>query len=922
MKRIINFLFSLQLAGIIMLVMILSMGIATFIENDFGSRAAQILVYNSIWFEILLVLLSVNIIGAIFMNKLLQRKKYGGFILHIAIIVILAGAGITRYFGYEGTMHIREGKTSNIIYTTTPYVWLKITKKDKEYYFKEKKNFSVFSKNRFKKEYSLNGDKVELKLDEFVPNPIQTGKKNSSVQNVYVFNIKYSGKEKKIVLHRSAGMYHYPRSFLIDSTEFMLNYGPIIINLPFTIKLESFILERYPGSESPSSYISKVKVIDKKRKLKKPFRIYMNNVLDYRGYRFFQSSYDNDEKGTILSVNHDYAGTSVTYAGYALLALGMIITFFNKNSRFRVLSRASRQLKEKNVKSAQMIIIAIIICTSSVSFASSSSETILTNKQISKEHAALFGKLLVQDMNGRIKPINTLSSELLRKISGKQNIQGYNPDQVLLGMLVNPAKWQSVPMIKIKNRGIRELLGIDSEHASFLDFFNLSSKSNYILSKYVGNAFRKKPAERNKLDKEFIKVDEKFNICYMAYSGSFLKVFPIPGDEKKQWLTDNKAVEYLDGEAALFVNNILPMYYDSVRYGINTGEWHKADRTLAYIKSYQEKYGRELIPSEDKIKMEVLYNKLNIFKRLSPFYGLTGFVLLIFVFIRLLSLNKTFRIPISILTGFIFSGFLFHTFGLVIRWYISGHAPWSNGYESMIYLSWATIMAGLIFIKKSKMALAATAVFSSLILMVAQLSWMDPQITNLVPVLKSFWLIIHVAVITASYGFLGLGALMGFFNLIIMSLKTEKNSKKINIRIKELTYIIEMTLIIGLVLLSTGTFLGAVWANESWGRYWGWDPKETWSLITILVYSFVLHMRIMPGLKGVFAFNLAALLSFSSVLMTYFGVNYYLSGLHSYAKGDPLSLPTFAYYSLIIILITGIFAYFNNKKEFHIKGKN
>jgi cytochrome c-type biogenesis protein CcsB len=204
-----------------------------------------------------------------------------------------------------------------------------------------------------------------------------------------------------------------------------------------------------------------------------------------------------------------------------------------------------------------------------------------------------------------------------------------------------------------------------------------------------------------------------------------------------------------------------------------------------------------------------------------------------------------------------------------------------------------------------------------MILFVAHLSWMDPQITNLVPVLKSYWLVIHVATITASYGFLALGALLAFIDFVLMIMQTRKNKEAIQLTIQELSKTIEMSLIIGLYLLAIGVFLGAVWANESWGRYWGWDPKETWALVTVLVYAFILHMQMIPGLKNVYAFNLASLLGFGSVIMTYFGVNYYLSGLHSYAMGDPIPIPTFLYYILTVVFVTAVLAYINNRKIQH-----
>jgi cytochrome c-type biogenesis protein CcsB len=261
----------------------------------------------------------------------------------------------------------------------------------------------------------------------------------------------------------------------------------------------------------------------------------------------------------------------------------------------------------------------------------------------------------------------------------------------------------------------------------------------------------------------------------------------------------------------------------------------------------------------------------------------------------------------------LYAGFAVHTLGLAIRWYISGHAPWSNGYEALIYISWASMLAGVLFSRRTAAPLAVTAVLSWMILYTAHLSWMDPQLTNLVPVLKSYWLTIHVSVIASSYGFMGLAALLGFLNLVLMGLQSAANRENVHETIRSLSMIMEMTIIAGLGLLSIGTFLGGVWANESWGRYWAWDPKESWALVTILVYAFITHMRFIPGLRGLFPFNLAAVTGFSSVIMTYFGVNYYLSGMHSYATGDPVPIPCFVYWTLGIILAVSITAWVRNR---------
>jgi len=332
------------------------------------------------------------------------------------------------------------------------------------------------------------------------------------------------------------------------------------------------------------------------------------------------------------------------------------------------------------------------------------------------------------------------------------------------------------------------------------------------------------------------------------------------------------------------------------------------------LHQFQQEKGGSILISQQKVDMEILLNKMNVFSRLSKAYGLLGLLFLFLFFTTVFKPQANMKWPSRIALFLLVACFFFHTLGLGIRWYVSGRAPWSNGYESMIYIGFTTMLAGLIFARKSLGGLAATSVLASTILMVAGLSWLDPEITPLVPVLKSYWLTIHVSMEAGSYGFLMLGAIIGLLNLALMIFLSKTNETRIFRTIKEMTYISEMTLYGGLLMVSTGTYLGGVWANESWGRYWGWDAKETWALVTTLVYAFILHMRFIPGLRGLFAFNVASLFGFASVMMTYFGVNYYLSGLHSYAAGDPVPIPPSVYYTAATFISISLLGYWKYRK--------
>jgi cytochrome c-type biogenesis protein CcsB len=444
------------------------------------------------------------------------------------------------------------------------------------------------------------------------------------------------------------------------------------------------------------------------------------------------------------------------------------------------------------------------------------------------------------------------------------------------------------------------IIGIsqNEKYAAFTDFF-VDSKGGggYRIYEAVEKAQRTKDSARTKLDKELIKVDERTNISYMVYNGDIMRIFPVPEHPGGKWVSASKAREFMDNEDASLVEEKWSAYLASVKEAGRTGDWSKADEHLTWIHDFQKKYGASVYPSDVKAQAEILFNHLNTFDRLTAVYLLIGLALLIMVFVRVAREDISFKKPMFALHILIALAFSAHTMALGLRWYVSGHSPWSNGYESLIFIAWATVLAGFIFSRQSMFSLAATSIVSGLWLFVAHLSWMDPQITTLVPVLNSYWLTLHVSVISASYGFLALSALLSLIILVFYILRSPVRMR-IDHSIIEMVRISEMSMMMGLALLSIGNILGAVWANESWGRYWSWDPKETWTFVSMMIYATVLHFRFIPFLNNHFAYALGGLLSFSAVLMTYFGVNYYLTGMHSYAAGDPVPIPAFLYYTV------------------------
>ncbi|MBV5315398.1 MAG: cytochrome c biogenesis protein CcsA [Prolixibacteraceae bacterium] len=907
MKKIASFLFSMFFTVILLMMFAISIAYATFIENDYGTITAQALIYQSWWFELLLFVGMLNLAGSVFQYKLVSRKKWAILLFHLAFIVIIVGAGVTRYFGFEGSMHIREGESTNQVISSASYIMLKASASGEEVSEMTKVIFTPNTNNIYSKTIEVGGKKIHIENKMFVPNASETmipdasGKQvpslvqilsESGQEGMDAFNAKItSGNE---VVHVNVfgrdGVILAPKTCTINGVQLSISYGSVIRELPFSIFLRDFQLERYPGSMSPSSYASEITLKDPALSVERPFRIFMNNILKYKGYRFFQSSFDQDELGTVLSVNQDYWGTIISYLGYFLMTLGMVFTVFLNGSRFQTLIRLSSKLQAKR-KLVKILIVGLVLSGISCS----------ANAAAKDKHVDEFGKLLVQDHQGRIEPISTLASDLLRKISKKDNWDGMSSVEFFLDMSANPDKWKTIPIIKVSNPELKKTLGISGDLMSFSQFFDQAG--NYRLNDLVQQSYNKKQTLRNKYDKEIMNVDERVNICYQIFNGDFLKVFPIPNDVRKTWVTFSTLPTTMKKEELDFAGKILPLYYEEYNNSTLSGNWTKSEEYLGYIKRYQSTYGADILPSKTKINLEILYNDWNIFGKLAKIYALFGFVLLVFHFLLIFKPIARFDKSIKVGTALVFFAFLLYTAGLIVRWYISGHAPWSNGYETMIYIGWATSLSGFIFMKRSPITLAVTTLLTSIILFVAGMSWMNPEITNLVPVLKSYWLVVHVAIITASYGFLAMGALLGILNLVLMVLRNKTNQKNIGFTILEVSYIIEMALMVGLLMLTIGSFIGGVWANESWGRYWGWDPKETWALVTVLVYSIILHLRKIPGLKSIFSLSSLAVVGLASVLMTFFGVNYYLSGMHSYAQGDPPPIPNALYVAIFLIAV-------------------
>lgn len=1029
-KALLNNLFlSMPLSIFLMLLYATSIGWATFVEKDYGSIVAHDVVYASWWFEMLNVWLALSLFGCM-VKSAKSGFKVGVHIFHLALVVIVIGAGITRYYGFEGRMVLQNGETSNFIESSDNFLNVLVSNDVGENgtendilpleSFKRGYNISLSPYVRFSSfklktneafnhsltiksisviNYSLSSLVEKAQMEKREVKQVEFEAKKRENHYVAKFEVTYNGITQNMIVSNRG-----ERAVARFGNRFItLSWGPKFIQLPFSLKLDKFEVLTYPGSQMPSSFASYVKVIDKEHG-DYPFKIFMNNVLDYKGYRFFQSEYrvkrDNmgnelyDEKGqpiytaTILSVNND-PGKIPTYIGYTLMILGALWLLFDSDSRFRKLSNFIKgqktlgiallcvmfsiwqlgtpiyakgdnienkldgivsqdgqakkthldmQLREK-YRQANTAFIAHEATNKASKEAIEPIFNDMSDNAIQKRLDGLknmpsktlmrFAKIQMQGADGRTKLLDTYSDEMMRKITGKKDFKGLEHNQFLLGLMVMPYDMAKLRLIKVANKEILDILGVKQDYISFEDLFHkdqlhfvydfsvfpsaenlIKFEHAYKLYHFVNTALKKRDSERNEFDKQILKLHEKMDFLMPFSIWHYLRIIP---SDNNMWvsfgnpnLLDISQVDKNNMQQNLELTLLLYFLDDfnlQARVGIATDNWDKMNETLLFYNRYQALVGGKLYLNPTLVESELFLNKTDIFPISQYFYLGIGMLLFCIAFIAILS-NK--QIPKWLGKScyiLLFCVFLSHTIGLILRWYVGGHAPWSNAYESMLYIAWASALSGVVILRSSYFALCGASFLAGMALMVAHWGFMDPQIGNLQPVLQSYWLNIHVAVIVASYGFLGLSLMLGITNLILFIFRNH-HRPQIDSSILMLTAISEMSMIIGVLMLIVGTFLGGVWANESWGRYWGWDSKETWSLVSVGIYACVLHVRLLKPLYLPYIFNVLSVLAFYSILMTYFGVNYYLgTGMHSYARGEESSVNTMLYVALILTFV-------------------
>ena len=989
MRKTLDFFGSYLIMGALMIALAFAVATATVVEKEFGVEASWGIVYGAWWFNLLWLLLSLNLLAALFTRARFLKARVGVFLFHLSFLMIIVGAAITRFTGTAGVLHLRERIPLDTYLSEEPY--LQLADSVGNILFEQQLNLGKYSNNRLKQRLKTSYGPLSLRLVRFIPHaapmlvhdangktvvkliiatqsgrfsryiaagevtrvdgitvgfgstsptsvtltPSDSGITIQSLGGLAMGGMEqpsmaisassqpllvrpgklYSGKGWQLVVveadslsrveyasqHGSSDMAltimaeqngKASTVNLLKSTDgvswstldvglhqYRLRYGSKVEKLPFKMVLSKFMLDRYPGSQSPSAFTSMVTVIDSSANQKTDYTISMNRVLDLQGYRFFQSSYDEDEHGSVLRVTDDFWGMTTTYMGYGLFMVGVLLTLVTRRSKLYALL---------NKPTATLLFVLLVAVPISISAQPLPTPPV--------EQARAFGRLLTLSHDGRIHPLNTLGSEVARKLTGGDTFRGMTSDQLLLGMSAFPDYWQSALLIRVENPQMRAILGIHGEMASFLNFFD-STNGGYLLKNPVASINRKSPAERTKTERDVLKVDERVSICYMIFTGNLLKIFP--NSSGNEWRSI--ATVMANGGDTTMPGRLLANYFTQLRAATANNKFAGADSALTRFAQYQKETA--LISFDGSVELELLYNRLDLFNRIVPFYGLAGLALLVLLFFR----KRWAEIAGKFFVWMVLIAFVVHTVGMVLRWIVAGHAPMSNGYESMLMISWVAVGGGLLAVRRLPAALGVAALLATATLFVAHLSWMDPEITNLVPVLKSKWLTLHVSFVMAGYAFFGIGALLGILSLLIIAIP-RLYKKVADADFDNIQKLMESAMVVGLYLFTVGTLLGAIWANESWGRYWGWDPKESWALVTIFIYVIITHLNNIPNFKNPLALSFSSIVGFMAVMMTYFGVNYLLTGLHSYAAGETMGIPKVIYVGIGAVIVLWLVA--------------
>lgn len=667
-----------------------------------------------------------------------------------------------------------------------------------------------------------------------------------------------------LLTHLSAdeGTLHLRQGVTTDSYSRLIQPGKTVETaLPFSVRLDSFQIKYHEGTTAVADYLTHLTITDKSGGHKTEATVSMNKIFNYGHTRFCQSGYDNDMRGSRLSLSRDPYGIAVSYTGYALLFLSFLWMLADPKGPYR---RILRMLPVRKSLIAAML----LFCNALPSSASPHA--------LPKDVAEGFGRLLILH-NNRICPFNTFATDFTKKIYGKASYKGLTPEQVVTGWIFWGTEWSDEPFINIKGGPLKDALALPG-HMSLNRFFN-RDMGGYIIGPYVQEYYR---GQNDKFHRQAADIDEKLQLIMDLRRGTLLKIFPLRDGKSVVWHSPvSDLPETTPHNQQLYIQNVFSLLYTHALASEHT----QMNEIITKMVRFQQKNGGASLPSPVRIKAEMIYNRVPFATILFIFNLSVGFTTMVLAIRRLCRGNtnhaghshKDKMLNKLTIVAMILS-FLALSTCLTLRWIISGTAPMSDGYETMLLAAWLVMLLSLMFCRRVHFLIPCGLLTSGFFLLVSHINSMDPQITHIMPVLNSPLLCIHVSVIMTGFAMLALTFVCGV-TAIIMHM-TRRHAQR---QTRMLQLLSQLLLYPAQAALAIGIFTGAVWAGISWGRYWSWDPKEVWALITFMVYAIAVHSDSLPWLRKPMHYHTFMTIAFLCIIMTYFGVNYVLGGMHSYA---------------------------------------
>lgn len=636
--------------------------------------------------------------------------------------------------------------------------------------------------------------------------------------------------------------------------------------LPFELRLESFDVKYHDGTRAEADYVSRFTITDGGATQRA--EVSMNNVWKYRSVRFYQSSYDPDMRGSILALNSDPCGIPVTYVGYALLFLSLVWLLVDPKGAFR------RLFKSDMMRRGVLSVMAVCAMSQAAGAANT----------LPRETADRLGRLNIL-YNDRVCPLQTFAVDFTKKLCGSARYGDYTPEQVLAGFIFYGDEWSAEPIIRVKNGPLRDALQLPGR-CSVNTFFN-QVMGGYILGPYLNEYYH---GHNDKFHKQVADIDDRLMMVMELRRGTLLRVFPFTSGGKTTWYspTENITDTLVDEAHRKYMQNVFSLIYGEVL----AGSYGNVDKILDKMLKYQQLNGGSSLPSAAQVKAERIYNAIPFATILFMVNLTLGVVLLIIGLVRLIRPVKTdepdrpdkaLLRAVPVVGGALLGlSLLALTACIALRWIVGGRVPMANGYETMLLMAWFVMVLALVAARRFRIALPFGFLMSGFFLLVSHINQMDPQITHIMPVLSSPLLSVHVSVIMMSFALLSLTFICGL-TAIILRLVRGRNAVELDGQLDSLALLSRLLLYPALTLLGVGIFVGAIWANVSWGAYWSWDAKEVWGLITLMVYAVAAHAASVPFLRRSMGYHIFMTLAFLTLVMTYFGVNYFLGGMHSYA---------------------------------------